>query len=422
LLKKDGILGYIVPNKLFITKSGKELRKLITSHYQISKIIHFGDLQVFPGKSTYTAILVIEKNKSEEFKFKKVRRISAEEFSSKENIIKYQSKDYSSDPWIFLSPETEAVFNKFTGDKFKKLGELTDISVGLQTSNDKIYIFVPDGETDETYTFKHNNKEYEIEKSICRPAIYDLSFEAFETIEANAQMIFPYEIENGVATLIEENKLQKVYPLAWSYLYEYKDILEKRSLQGKEPKWYQFGRSQSLSKFLDRDKIVWSVLATKPPYALDRNNILFTGGGNGPYYGLLNESDYSLFYFLGILYHPVIESMVKASASEFRGAYYSHGKQFMENLPIRIINFSDKEELSMYESIIEIVEQIIEGIDVVKNTTSFHRRQLQNRKIKVLKDSLIQNVNNLYGISEEELNIVCSDDMHKVVSEVGEDE
>lgn len=345
LLNSNGLLGYIVPHKFFLTTGGKELRKFITEKYQISKIIHFGVTQVFPERSTYTAILILQANKTDEFKFKKIGKISAESLSSEEYTRKYRTEKYGSEPWIFLSPETEAIFDKLRGEDFEKLGDITDITVGLQTSADKIYIFVPTSESKDTFDFIYKGKEYEIEKGICRSAIYDLSFAALESIEGNAQMIFPYTIENNEAKLIDEENLERDYPLAWAYLSDNKEVLEKRSLQGSEPKWYQFGRSQSLAKFHDAEKLVWSVLATRSPYVLDTRNLLFTGGGNGPYYGLLNKSNYSLLYFLGILSHPVIESMVKSGASEFRGSYYSHGKQFIEKLPIKKIDFTNKQVL-----------------------------------------------------------------------------
>ncbi|UTW70355.1 Eco57I restriction-modification methylase domain-containing protein [Anaerobacillus sp. HL2] len=52
-----------------MTQGGKELRNFITSNSQISKIIHFGAAQVFPERSTYTAILILQKEEMNEFKF-----------------------------------------------------------------------------------------------------------------------------------------------------------------------------------------------------------------------------------------------------------------------------------------------------------------------------------------------------------------
>lgn len=420
LLNPAGLLGYIVPHKFFLTKGGKELRKFIVENRQISKITHFGAVQVFPERSTYTAILILQSNKMDEFEFMKVNKLSAEALSSDEHTRKYKIEKYNSDPWIFLSPETEAIFDKFTGDEFEKLGDITDITVGLQTSADKIYIFVPDNETEDTFLFNYKGNRYEIEKSICRSAIYDLSFSAFESIQGNAQMIFPYEIENEEANLLDEETLENDYPLAWGYLNEFKTELEKRSLQGSNPKWYQFGRSQSLAKFHNTEKLIWSVLATRPPYVLDTRNLLFTGGGNGPYYGLLNESKYSLLYFLGILSHPVIENMVKAGASEFRGSYYSHGKQFLEKLPIKKIDFTDKDEVEKYNLVVKIVENLIRTTAQLKAEKNGARKKVLDRKLSTLFNQLIQVINNLYHISEEEFVMVLNDEMLSIA--IGEEE
>ncbi|MBN2285452.1 MAG: N-6 DNA methylase [Tissierellales bacterium] len=420
LLNASGLLGYIVPHKFFLTTGGKELRKFITDEHQISKIIHFGVTQVFPERSTYTAILILQANKTDEFEFKKIIKISAETLTSEEHTRKYKTENYGSDPWVFLSPETEAIFNKFKGEKFEKLGDITDISVGLQTSADEIYIFTPKEESEDTFVFSYNDTDYEVEKSICRPAIYDLSFGAFESIEGNAQMIFPYEIVGDKAILLGEDTLKNNYPLVWTYLNEYKLKLEKRKLQGKNPKWYQFGRSQSLVKFHNAEKLVWSVLATRPPYVLDTSNLLFTGGGNGPYYGLLNKSNYSLLYFLGILSHPVIESMVKAGASEFRGSYYSHGKQFMLNLPIRKIDFSNQDDAKRYNEVVKIVRNLIKTTAQFKSEKNSTRKKVLDRKLGTLYGQLIGLINDLYQISDEEFATVMNDEMLTVA--IGDDE
>lgn len=114
-------------------------------------------------------------------------------------------------------------------------------------------------------------------------------------------------------------------------------------------------------------KLIWSVLSTKPGYIYDENNIQFTGGGNGPYYSLFTKSEYSLYYIIGILSHPIFEAMIKSRASEFRGAYYSHGKQFIENTPIRIIDFGNEKEARLYAEIIKIVKELIKTKKDIEN-------------------------------------------------------
>lgn len=292
------------------------------------------------------------------------------------------------------------------------LSSIAEIAVGLQTSADKIYIFQPIEETETTYRFKYKNNIYEVEKDICKPCLYDLSLELFDTVVPNAKIIFPYIIQGGKAEVFSEQYFQANFPLTWNYLNGHKETLVKRSINGsKEPKWYQYGRSQSLTRFHDTPKLIWSVLSTKPGYIFDENNLQFTGGGNGPYYSLFAKSGYSLHYILGILSHPVIEAMVKSGASEFRGAYYSHGKQFIENLPIRLIDFKNKSEVTLYKEIIKAVNGLIETKQASKSVHVISERRVLQRKMNVLWNLLISKVNLLYGLSDEDIREIETDEL-----------
>jgi hypothetical protein len=373
LLNAGGVLGYIVPNKFFITKGGRALRGFITSNSVLSKIIHFGVTQVFPGRSTYTAILILDKVKKEHFLFKRIRKVSAEFNTASLQYSLYNTAAFAAEPWVFVSPETEAVLNKIRAAGTIPLGSITDILVGLQTSADGIYIFTPDEKTAGTYKFRKNGTEYEIEAGICKPCLYDASFEAFDTIEANAQIIFPYTVTGDKAELYEE--------------------------------------TQNIAKFHDTEKLIWPVLSTQPAYIYDGNNLQFTGGGNGPYYSLTADTPYSVFYILGILSHPLFEYIVKAGASEFRGAYYSHGKQFIENLSIKVIDFNNWEDKARHDAIVETVRLIIAGRQSYNQAYLTSKKATLKGKLAYLTGRLTGQVNTLYGISTGEMDTVLHDNI-----------
>lgn len=411
LLNENGVLGYIVPHKFFIVKGGKALRAFITSSSSIFKIIHFGVTQVFPNRSTYTAILILDKKKREQISFKRIKRINTEFTAGSFTYDNYNSAAYTEQPWLFVSKPSQEVFDKVKNTNTISLRSIAEIAVGLQTSADKIYIFKPEEETTTTYRFKYKNKTFEIEKEICKPCLYDLSFGLFDTVKPNAQMIFPYKILADKAEVFSEDYFQENFPLTWEYLNNFKEELLKRSINGsKEPKWYQFGRSQSLTRFHDTKKLIWSVLSTKAGYVFDENNLQFTGGGNGPYYSMFASSNYSLYYILGILAHPIFEAMVKSGASEFRGAYYSHGKQFLENLPIRIIDFTNDDEIKLYKAIVWTVKNLITTKATYNGNYMGAKKKVLRHKIDFLFDSLIEQINSLYGITNNELNIVLNDE------------
>ena len=147
LLNINGVLGYIVPNKFFIVKGGKSLRAFITSQASLHKIIHFGVTQVFPGRSTYTAVLIVEKKQRNEFSFKRVKKIASEFLAEGQPYVSYNSADYQEDPWIFVSKATETVFEKTRNAGTVPLVTVAEIPVGLQNSKDEVYIFQPHSET-----------------------------------------------------------------------------------------------------------------------------------------------------------------------------------------------------------------------------------------------------------------------------------
>ena len=420
LINENGVLGYIVPNKFFIARGGEALREFLSSNCYISKIIHFGVTQVFPNRSTYTAVIIVDKHKRTNFQFTRVKRITTEFIAGAIKYVDYNIDNYKALPWVFVSKEAEKVFNKIRASKTVSLKSIAEITVGLQTSADKIYIFQPSSETKTTYYFKRDNIQYEIEKAVCKPCLYDLSFGLFDTVIANAQMIFPYIITEDKAEPLSEEFFQENYPLTWKYLCKFKVQLSKRSINGsKNPKWYQFGRSQSLTKFHNNRKLIWPVLSTKPSYIYDNNNIQFTGGGNGPYYSLISNSTYSPLFLLGILSHPVFEAMVKAGASEFRGAYYSHGKQFLENIPIKVFDFKNKTDKKNHDAIVKTVQQLIETKQSYNQVYIAAKKKILERKLNFLNDSLIEQINQLYSISKVDVDIVLTDEIF--INDLNED-
>jgi type I restriction-modification system DNA methylase subunit len=409
LLNPHGLLGYIVPNKFFIVKGGELLRDYIVENSFLSRIIHFGVTQVFPNRSTYTAILILQKESRKEFPFRRVKKLTLSALQS-DNSVLYPNKKFGSDPWVFVSPQTQAVFDKVAAAGVVSLETVSDIVVGVQTSADEIYIFVPDEETEHTFKFTKDGNTWEVEKDICRPEIHDLQFNLFDTIAANAQIIFPYEIVDGQARLFSEEQMAERFPLCWAYLNSFKEKLSKRNFNGPSPKWYQFGRSQSLTRFHDTEKLIWPVLSTHAAYILDRNNLQFTGGGNGPYYGLIANGEYSLLYILAILSHPIFEYMVRAGASEFRGAYYSHGKQFLKNLPIKAIDFTDATAKSRHDGLARIVQHLIDNQRDAENAHGLARIAMERNR-KVLFETLVEGVNALYGLTLDDLKAVEGDDL-----------
>ena len=405
LLKPEGRLGYIVPNKFMTIKTGKNLRGLLTEKYHIIRLIDFGALQVFPGRSTYTCIVVATPAAHTDFKRIKVTNLSEFLASPCDGFRSYPADTLTAEPWAFQPPAIEDCLVRLA-DKCAPLSSLAKVFVGLQTSNDGAYIIEP-GEIRDglVYFTDYLGNDAVVEKAICRPCLLDVVLEPLGEIEPNRLIIFPYSFESGRAELMPLAKIAEDYPNAYAYLTRLKPILKSRAFspRSRGDDWHRFGRSQSIYRFSGKPHLIWSVLSLGPKYSHDSTgSVMFTGGGNGPYYGLemLEDTNESIEYVQAVLCHWFTESIIRHRTSVFGGEYYSHGKQFVEEVPIRRIDFSSSEESATHATITDLVKQIRSYSAKRDGSKLATDKELYARSIEAAKQSLEGLIDELYGLDE----------------------
>ena len=409
LLRPSGRLGFIVPHKFMTIQSGRTLRRLISQDRLVEQIVHFGVKQVFgAGTSNYTSILIFDRRGRENVRVEQVGPLEEWRYGQLGPITEIPAEELTEEPWQFADQETRTVFRHVRESFPNRLGQLAEIFVGVQTSADPIYIFRPIAEDADSVTLQWNGQDWPIERGILRPCLHDVSLFAYARPYANAWMIFPYELvprPTGLqANLIQPAELSTRFPVCWRYLNARRARLEQRNITGGragERQWYQFGRSQSLIKF-DGPKIILPVLSLEQRYAYDDANIMLTGGGNGPYYMIRPRPDapVSNHYLLAILNHPLSEAMVRTNTSAFRGGYYSHGKQFIENLPLPTA--SDPER----EAVETMVAPLIETLEAIRASRTPQQRVLLERQASDLRERIEERVSTLFGLSDEEMEVI----------------
>lgn len=406
LLKENGMLGYIVPHKFMNIKSGAKLRALLTENCNVKKILHFGTHQVFENRSTYTCILVLSKQENEEFQIGFVQNWNQFLFDHNTECLTYPAAYISGNPWSFL-PQNIVAHLEEISHFCVPLSNLVDIFVGVQTSADKIYIIHADHE-DEKFIYSHDKQghEFQIEKGILRKSIYDTQLASYEKIKANSYIIFPYKSVNGRPVLYSLAEMATDFPHALAYLNEFKDKLDQRNMTGRNAEnWFAFGRSQSIKRFLSGEHLVWPVLSTSSNYVYDDEMVVFTGGGNGPFYGIEKKttSQESIFYIQAILNHWLMELLVKSRASTFRGDYYSHGKQFISTLPIYKIDFENPTEVAKHQQIVEMVQNIMQLKEQLASAPNAARRTVLEHSIKAINTDLNNVIDELYQVESQEI-------------------
>lgn len=405
LVRADGRLGFIVPHKFMTIQAGRALRRLLTNGHPLEQIVHFGVQQVFGRMATnYTCLLILDRHGKPEVSVERVNSLEAWRYGTPGARDTIPTAELSEEPWQFADTDTRALFTRVRADCGRTLRDAAEIFVGVQTSADDVYIFHAVDESDDTVTLRWGNRDWPIEREILRPCLLDVTLHPYTRAEANSWMIFPYEMVHGRRTsaqLISPEDMRNRFPHCWAYLEARREKLEKRNITGGAAaarQFYQFGRSQSLTKF-DTPKIILPALSRDARYAYDDANIMMTGGGNGPYYLLRPAAgaDETNFFLLAVLHHPLSEAFVRTHTSSFRGGYYSHGKQFIEDLPIPAASPEQRAEIE------RLVAELIAANDAAKSARVPHQQRLHERNAAAIKDQVEARVSELFNLTAEEL-------------------
>ncbi|MEO1324700.1 MAG: TaqI-like C-terminal specificity domain-containing protein, partial [Pseudomonadota bacterium] len=326
------------------------------------------------------------------------------------SVSSMPSAELSEEPWTFGEEDVLALFARIKNKVPGRLEALANIEVGVQTSKDEIYLLHPTRTDADHVWIEWDNREWQIERGILRPCLHHAQLDAFGQAQANAWMIFPYELVSTPkgslrARLLQPDEIAANYPRCLEYLSARREVLEGRNVVGgaaDERQFYQYGRSQSLTKF-DTPKIILPVLSREPRYSYDETNTIITGGGNGPYYMIRAKDDapISTLYLLAILNHPLCEAMIRTNTSVFRGGYYSHGKQFIKDLPIPV-----PDDGVAKAAIERQTEELISALEALNAARTPRERIRRERTAKDTRAQLDRQVSALFGLSDDDSEII----------------
>ncbi len=409
LLRPTGRLGFITPHKFMTIQAGHALRRLLTVGRPLEAVVHFGVKQVFGrAASNYTCIIILDRSGSANVQVEQVGSLEAWRYGDAGAVTKLEATTLGDAAWQFADAETRAVFNRVRAACPTRLGIVAEIFVGVQTSADDIYIFHSAAETADHHVLQWDGRDWPIEKGVLRPFLRDVQLTAFSRPAANTWLIFPYEFVTTrgrtAARLLQPAEMAERYPNCLAYLTARRAQLEARAIAGgkaDEQQFYQFGRSQSLVKF-NRPKIILPALSLEPRYVYDDNNIMVTGGGNGPYYLVRQRdgNDVTDHYLLAVLNHPVSEALVRTNTSVFRGGYYSHGKQFIEDLPVPLASEADRATIEA------LVVRLIAAHGAIATARTPHDKTLHERQAVDLRQQVETHITQLFGLTPADMDIV----------------
>lgn len=362
LVKRSGRIGMIIPNRFTNSLPAAPIRRKLTK--RLEKIIHFRENQVFPGRSTYVAVIVVGAGQRSEVEIEFVDDLTR---WRRDRIVDQRiiaRSELGSQPWSMSTARQAELFEKLESAAIARIGDpgWVDIFVGVQTSADDYYFIQPNDVQSGLAKFTdQSGEESVVETALLRDAIRDQKIEQYDgQPDPDFQVIFPYQKnEKGRYVPIPVEVMKNEYPHAWKYFSKFRTRLSppNRSITP-DPgeKIWAYGRSQSLNK-LRGPKLIVRTLSLEPRYAIDEEGLIAPGGGDGGPYYLLRPADecpYSIHTIKAILSHPGVDLYVAVNGKKFQGSYASHRKAFLKRVPVP--QLSAKAQAQLDSATIELAE------------------------------------------------------------------
>jgi len=409
LLREGGRFSFIVSSSFLRTTYGEALRRTLKKQAAVLRILDFGGLAVFENaKDTYVCIPLLAKVK-QPIRIE-VSRIPSLDFASlDDSAIDHRftipQERLVEDAWSLKSDEEAAVFDKVT-KAGKPLGEYVEGKFfrGLLTGLNEAFE-LNQAQRDELVRGTRQSE------SLIKPFLGGQNIRRYE-IEDDGRFLIVLPSGWTQAAMEKEKKLTGQAPEreAWnwfsatyrnlaSHLEPFAEACRKR--QDKGQYWWEL-RSCDYYEFFDGPKIIFPDICKAPRFFLDRSgrylaNTAYCLGVDDPYLlGFLNSR---LFWFA--ISNLSIPFGVRAGQYRYRLIY-----QYMEKVPIRVIDFTSKTDKDKHGQIVLLVERTLDLHQRLSAAAYPEDKTRLQRQIDVTDQEIDRLVYDLYGLTEEEIKIV----------------
>lgn len=394
LLRDKGIFSYIVANKWMRANYGEPLRKWLKRQC-IEQIIDFGDLPVFQQATTYPCILIIGKDKpSSNFVATQVKTLEFESLEGyvKENHHSVKLSTLDDAGWSLADERSAALLNKLKKAEIP-LKEYVKgkIYYGIKTGLNEA--FVIDAET-RNRLISEDPKS----KEIIKPFLLGRDIKRYQQPMGGQYLIFipkGWTFANFGNVSNAWEYFQKKYPAVARHLLPFADNAKKRYDKGDY--WWELRACEYYAEF-EKPKIFIPTIVQNASYTLD-----ISGFYSNDKTSIIATDD---LYLLGILNSKVADFVMHSISSTKQGGYFEYKPMYFSQIPIRTIDSSNPSDKSYHDSIVALVNQMLELHKQLASAKTDHDKTVIQRQIDATDRQIDQLVYELYGLTEEEIKIV----------------
>lgn len=407
---ENGYICYIVPNKFFKIGAGEKLRSLISKDQMLVSLDDFGDAQLFEDKIIYSSILLLQKKKQDTFVYSSIDSANRLWGGEEVNKIELNASILNKLPWRLTTDMDFLAMLQKLDQISVPLTKHTEIFNGIQTSAERptpIYWFSSEdiiAEYQDTIGIRRDGHNYTIEKAILRPYFKptrqdERGLNSYSVLQTDKRIIFPYD---SVGHLISIDEMKASYPGTYAYLEAYYDRLVPKCVSDSGIRdvpnatantWYQYGRTQALTAFINTPKLIVGVLSKDPMYVLDKNDFLIASGGTAGYCAVSKKADspYALEYIQAWLSNSITERILEIVGSDFEGGFIARGTFVLSTLPFVELDFENAVQKGIYDRVVEASREIYD----INTTLSSQPARCISTLLQTRKDALIKEIEEL---------------------------
>jgi len=302
----------ICPASVRTSQASRILREHLIQKARVKSVYDHGHQQRFPDASVNTAYIVIGANPDEFLTV--VAPCGTKYLSPLRNLAHGEA-------WVSAAAST---------GKDVRLRDVCDISVGIATLADKVYVLRPVHESSGAMVAVHTPVGIrEIEGEILKPIIKaSIAGEG-----QNFVILCPYSVsQTGKHEIIPEDVMASSFPNAYRYLCDMRVRLDKRDKgKGNPVAWYAFGRTQGLST-VSRDKIVFSPMADcgQPHFCIAPAGTYYYSG-----YAAFPKPNATLGDIEIILTSDGFKAHLEVHGRKMSGSWTSCSKSEIQDMPVQ---------------------------------------------------------------------------------------
>lgn len=342
-LKKNGYFGFITPHKFTSAEFGIGIRKYLSEKNLLHKFVNFTHNFVFEDAAIYTGILILKNIQNQVLSYTAIEDRGNKPLES--TLIQLKTKDFGE---IDLTNFDENAWNLTVGKDSKILNKIKKhenilkffdkIPQGIVTGDNDLFILKPIKNKNKTMIVFSNKtgNEVELEKEVLKPITTGFDIKKYMPISENQDYIlYPHVLENNKTRPLEEKELKKNFPLAYSYLSQFKEacIRKKKKYKTNPTYWFGLHNSRNLNWF-SQERIVTAQITLGCNMTIDSHKFVH----NEQVYSFLKKSENNIDnkYFLGILNSKLMWFFMKNIGVVLRGGYFRFKTKYLEDFHIAL--------------------------------------------------------------------------------------